>query len=762
LTGPAQASVPHQNILLQVAAPPCRWVPYASGQVAVNSRFDDDPTVLRGQVDVEDQFRAVVANVPGAVYRRDSTEPWTIRYISDHVEVLTGFPPSEFASDTVRSLASIIHPDDRIHVAAEIATTLTGEGSFHTEYRVIHTDGSTRWVSENGRLVPDKSGARSWIDGVILDITEQRRSEQARQRAESKLRQVVDHIPGIVYRSECREPWGIFFVSDHVESMLGYAPSDFLEGGTVTFGQLLHPDDADRINRGIEEVLESGTWYYLEYRLIHANGSIRSVAEHGRVIRDPKGAPVWLDGVIFDSTRQKLAEEARDRAEAELRHQALHDALTGLPNRTLVLDRADQMLLRCRRGDALPTAMFIDLDNFKAVNDSLGHLAGDELLRSVSDRLAGALRAGETIGRLGGDEFVILTEVGSNDPRPERIADRLLDVLTEPFVLPGHMEVPLTVSASIGIATGNRVSAQELLRDADIALYRAKEAGKHCHIEFEPQMRVDVIDRLGMEIDLRSALGGRQFFLVYQPVVDLVDGHICSVEALLRWQHPIRGVVGPTDFVPTLEQTGMIIPVGRWVLHEACRQVAEWSAQGHGIGVAVNVSGRQLEADSFVDEVREVLAMNRIDPALLTLEVTESTLMRDTDLIARRLRMLKELGLRIAIDDFGTGYSSLSYLRQFPVDTLKIDQSFVAALGDSTDSLAFISTFIDLGQLLGMETLVEGIETSDHLEALKTIQCGLGQGFWLSTPVSPSTIRTYLDDARSRSEGVEVGRAQLR
>ncbi len=728
----------------------------------MSSRSDGDPAVLRGQVHVEDQFRAVVANVPGAVYRRDATEPWTIRYISDYVEVLTGFPPSEFAGDTVRTLASIIHPDDRVHVAAEIATTLTGGGAFHTEYRVIHADGSTRWVSENGRLVPDASGARSWIDGVILDVTEQRSSEQARLRAESKLRQVVDHIPGIVYRSECREPWGIHFVSDHVESMLGYAPSDFLEGGRVTFGQLLHPDDADRINRGIEEALESGTSYYLEYRLIHANGSIRSVAEHGRVIRDPKGNPVWLDGVIFDSTRQKLAEEARDRAEAELRHQALHDALTGLPNRTLVLDRADQMLLRCRRGDALPTAMFIDLDNFKAVNDSLGHLAGDELLRSVSDRLASALRVGETIGRLGGDEFVILTEVGSDDPRPERIADRLLDVLTEPFVLPGHMEVPLTVSASIGIATGNRVSAQELLRDADIALYRAKEAGKHCHIEFEPQMRVDVIDRLGMEIDLRSALGGRQFFLVYQPVVDLVDGHICSVEALLRWQHPMRGVVGPTDFVPTLEQTGMIIPVGRWVLEEACRQVAEWSARGHGIGVAVNVSGRQLEADSFVGEVREVLAMSRIDPALLTLEVTESTLVRDTDLIARRLRLLKELGLRIAIDDFGTGYSSLSYLRQFPVDTLKIDQSFVAALGASEESLAFISTFIDLGQLLGMETLVEGIETSDHLEALQAIQCGLGQGYWLSTPVSPSTIQSYLDDARNRSEGVEADRVRLR
>jgi diguanylate cyclase (GGDEF)-like protein/PAS domain S-box-containing protein len=727
----------------------------------MNPRHDKDAASDAGHGTVEDQFRAVVANVPGAVYRRDCTEPWTIRYISDYVEVLTGFPPGEFAGDSVRSFTSLIHPDDKEHAAAQIAKALQGEGSFEIEYRVMHVDGSTRWVAERGRCIPDQAGAPTWIDGVILDMTEQKQAERARRRAETELRRVVDDIPGIVYRSECRDPWGIHFISDHVESMLGYAASDFLEGGTVSFGQLLHPDDCDLIDRTIEEVLERGTSYFLEYRLIHADGSIRSVSEHGRVVRDATGTPVWLDGVILDTTKQKLAEEARDRAEAELRHQALHDALTGLPNRTLVLDRAEQMLLRCRRGSAMPAAMFIDLDNFKAVNDGMGHQVGDELLGAVAHRLAGALRAGETIGRLGGDEFVILTEVGSDDPRPERIADRLLDVLAEPFELAGHFGAPLTISASIGIATGNRATAQELLRDADIALYRAKETGKHCHIAFEPQMRVDIIDRMDMEIDLRSALEKHEYFLAYQPVVDLVTGNISGVEALVRWRHPTRGVVGPTDFVPMLEQTGMIIPVGRWILGEACREAATWLAHGHRVEIAVNVSGRQLETEGFVDDVRAVLLASRIDPDLLTLEVTESTLMRDTELIASRLRTLKGLGVRIAIDDFGTGYSSLSYLRQFPIDTLKIDQSFVAALDDSPESLAFIRTFVELGQLLGIETLAEGIETRGHLEALQGAQCGKGQGFWLSTPVSGATIRSYLEGGSRHADGVEASREQL-
>ena len=704
----------------------------------------------------DDHLRSALSSIPGIVYRRACRPPWTMCLVSDYIEVVTGLPSQTFASDCGRAFASIVHPDDADRVATTIAGDLDRDGRFLVEYRIVHADGTARWVSESGRVVPDPSGSAAWIDGVILDTTEQKHAERARLRAESQLRSVVADIPGVVYRSECREPWTMHFVSDYVETLLGYPSSSFLDGGGMTFGQLLHPDDRGLIDDIMGDVLEHGTSYSVEYRLVHADGGVRRVTEHGRVVRDAHGDPKWLDGVILDTTEQKQAEDERDAAEARFRHQALHDGLTGLPNRTLVLDRAEQMLLRCRRGAALPTAMFIDLDDFKAVNDSLGHQAGDELLQAVATRISDALRAEETIGRLGGDEFVILTEIGSDDPRPERIADRLLEAMAEPFVLDGYLEVPLAVSASIGIATGNRPSAQELLRDADIALYRAKAQGKHCHIEFEPQMRIDVVDRLGLELDLRSALHRQEFFLAYQPILDLQDGHVCSVEALLRWRHPVRGVVGPTDFVPMLEQTGMIIPVGKWVLDEACREAALWLAKGYRTGVAVNVSVRQLETTGFVDDVCDALSTHSLDPGLLTLEVTESMLMLDTERVVARLARLKEAGVRIAIDDFGTGYSSLAYLQQFPVDTLKIDQSFVAALNDTAESLAFITTFIELGQILGLETLAEGIETTDHLEALQGIRCGQGQGFLISTPVAAPAIRSYLSGRRRPPTAVQA------
>jgi len=701
----------------------------------------------------DDHVSSVLSSIPGIVYRRECRAPWTMCFVSEYVEVVTGVAHGAFADDCGAAFDALVHPDDVHHVADTIAADLARDGRFLVEYRVLHADGTTRWVSETGRVVTDASGRPAWIDGVILDTTERKQAEWARLRAESQLRSVVADVPGVVYRSECREPWTMLFVSDYVETLAGHPPSAFLEGGGMDFAQLLHPDDRQLIDETMADVLAHGTSYSVDYRLIHADGEVRRVSEHGRVIRDSNGSPVWLDGIILDTTLQKQAEDERDLAEARLRHQALHDDLTGLPNRTLVLDRAEQMLLRCQRGSALPTAMFIDLDEFKGVNDSLGHQAGDELLQAVAARLSHALRAEETIGRFGGDEFVILTEVGSDDPRPERIADRLLEVLSDPFVLDRYLETPLRISASIGIATGNRASAQELLRDADIALYRAKAHGKHCHIEFEPQMRIDVVDRLGLEIDLRSALDRREFYLVYQPVLDLKDGHVCSVEALLRWRHPVRGIVGPTDFVPMLEQTGMIIPVGKWVLGEACREAAVWRDEGHNTGVAVNVSVRQLEAAGFVDDVRRALQESTLDPGLLTLEVTESTLMLDTDMVVERLGLLKEVGVRIAIDDFGTGYSSLAYLQQFPVDTLKIDQSFVAALNDSTESLAFITTFVELGQILGLDTLAEGIETTGHLETLQGINCGQGQGFLISDPVAAPGIRTYLlEAARDRPE----------
>ena len=433
----------------------------------------------------------------------------------------------------------------------------------------------------------------------------------------------------------------------------------------------------------------------------------------------------------------------------QLRHQALHDALTGLPNRVLALDRAEQMLARARRQQIPVAALYVDIDGFKHVNDTFGHAAGDELLRVLAMRLAGAIREGDTAARLGGDEFVILVEGSTLDAGPELVAERLLEVLRQPYDMNDQMGRQLSITASVGIALGERASADELLRDADVALYKAKAAGKSCYVLFKSSMHTAVQDRLTLEMDLAEALECRQLFLLYQPTFDLQSESVIGVEALIRWRHPTRGVILPIEFIPIAEDSGLIVPIGRWVLQEACNQAAIWHGHGHRIGMSVNVSGRQLDDDELIEDVRRALQESGLDPATLTLEITETTLMRDAEATAKRLVMLKGLGVRIAIDDFGTGYSSLAYLRQFPADALKIDRSFISGIAASKESAALIRTLVQLGKALDIETLAEGIEDQSQLEALQREHCDQGQGFLFSRPLDVDAIEKFLNAARS-------------
>ena len=450
-----------------------------------------------------------------------------------------------------------------------------------------------------------------------------------------------------------------------------------------------------------------------------------------------------LAGLV--SVRQFLGQRDLLGAQGQLRHQALHDGLTGLPNRLLVLDRAEQLLARTRRQHGPVAALFLDIDGFKHVNDTFGHAAGDTLLQVVAGRLSSVVREGDTVGRLGGDEFVVLLDPATLTVAPELVAERVLEVLGQPVELGGSGERPLSITASIGIASGFHETADDLLHDADIALYRAKEAGKDRYVLFEAGMQTGAEDRLLLEMDLRDAIAERQFFLVYQPTFDLQSETVTGVEALIRWRHPVRGVIAPDLFIPLAESSGLIVPIGRWVLNEACRQAAGWQRRGYPTGIAVNVSGRQLETDRFVDDVNEALTQSGLEPASLTLEITETTLMQDVDKAAARLVALKTLGVRIAIDDFGTGYSSLAYLRQFPVDALKIDRSFISGVAASTESAgALIHTLVQLGKTLGLNTLGEGIEDQAQLEQLQREQCDHGQGFLLARPLELDAIEQFL------------------
>jgi diguanylate cyclase (GGDEF)-like protein len=454
----------------------------------------------------------------------------------------------------------------------------------------------------------------------------------------------------------------------------------------------------------------------------------------------------------FDTERQRTDSELKQREE-ELSFLATHDPLTGLPNRTLILDRIEQMLARSRRSKTPVAALFVDLDNFKSINDTLGHGVGDELLRAVAARLEGVVRDIDALGRLGGDEFVVIAEDLSVAAGPELIAERLLNALGQPFKLGADKKTRVTVAASIGIAAvdgasadGGGASAEELLREADIAMYRAKWDGRNRYAVFETGMQDTLQDRMELEMDLREALDKDEFFLAYQPTFDLSDMRPTGVEALIRWRHPVRGVVQPNEFIPLLEETGLITEVGKWVLQEACSQGAKWRQAGYPIAMAVNVSARQLDSDKILADIESSLCDSSLDPAALTIEITETTLMRNVDETARRLAQIKQLGVRIAIDDFGTGYSSLAHLQRFQVDALKIDRSFITGLGQNQEGETLIHTLVQLGKALSIETFAEGIEKQHELSLLRDEHCDSGQGFLFARPLDVAATEAFLQN----------------
>jgi diguanylate cyclase (GGDEF)-like protein len=458
----------------------------------------------------------------------------------------------------------------------------------------------------------------------------------------------------------------------------------------------------------------------------------------------------------FEAERRRTDEELARRGE-ELAFLATHDPLTGLPNRTLILDRVEQMLARAARSQTPVAALFIDLDNFKGINDTLGHSVGDELLRAVAARLQGAIRSSDALGRLGGDEFVVISEELSLAAGPELIAERLLDALKLPFQLGDEQEIRITVTASIGVAAGELIPAEVLLRDADIAMYAAKWDGKNRYAVFQTDMQDTMQDRMELEMDLREALANKEFFLAYQPTLNLSDMSPNGVEALIRWRHPTRGVVQPEAFIPLLEETGLITEIGRWVLNEACCQGAAWRQAGYPISMAVNVSARQLDSDRLIADIEGALSDSGLDAKALTIEITETTLMRNAEETAHRLATIKGLGVRIAIDDFGTGYSSLAHLQRFPVDALKIDRSFISGLRHNDEGETLIRTLVQLGKALAIETLAEGIEGEQELSLLKDESCDSGQGFLFACPLDIAAMESFLQKWAETS-GVALAR----
>jgi len=522
----------------------------------------------------------------------------------------------------------------------------------------------------------------------------------------------------------------IQYQSPSIERVFGYQPADVVNR---PLNELIHEDDRAAMQALFDNMRgRPGATGRLDVRWLHHDGTWRQAE---MAIANLLGEPA-VKGLVIntrDITDRKTLEE-------QLSHQAFHDSLTGLANRALFKDRLQQSLARAARRQEKPAILFLDLDGFKSINDSLGHASGDELLALVASRLRPFVRTGDTMARLGGDEFAILLEDTEEVSASIRVAERIIDALKEPFAL---KQQEIFISASIGIASFSGDTPEELLRNADIAMYIAKSEGKGRYEVYQPAMHEAVVERLQLEADLKRAVERGEFFVVYQPLVSLDSLHPIGVEALIRWRHPERGVVLPMAFIPLAEKTGGIIAIGRWVLREACRQVHEWRQSHPELQLSVNLSGRQMRDPGLVSDVSRALQDTGLAADALTLEMTESVLMDDVEGALRILNDLKALGLHLAIDDFGTGYSSLSYLGKFPVDSLKIDRSFVSGPGAS-ENQALVGTIMEMAQSLKLEVVAEGIERQEQLTELQRLKCQVGQGYLFAKPLAAADMTMYL------------------
>jgi diguanylate cyclase (GGDEF)-like protein/PAS domain S-box-containing protein len=708
-------------------------------------------------------FRRLVEQLPVIVYTAELGENGRWRYVSPQVEEILGFSPEEFVRDP--SLwARLLHPDDRARaLEIEKEEHLGKRDAAPVEYRIHRRDGTTVWIHDEAVLEADEDGVPVW-HGVLYDVSQRKQTERELQRALSQQAVVARLGERALQNGDPEELMQT--ATELIAKVAGVHSACIWELGRD--GRRLH------LRAGLEEAvtgagrrvsasrdshvgaaLDSGTHAIVpdwEQETRHTMPPVLRVfgaASSLAVVIDGKNRPFGVldvhatephrfsakDVPFVQAAANVLADSIeRHSADQALRYRVLHDALTGLPNRLSFVDSLADTLGKAAVSGSPVGILFLDLDHFKLINDSLGHHAGDALLRAVAPRLRSHLRPGDIVARFGGDEFGILIDRLADEGEALAIADRVAAAFAQPFSLDG---VDHFVSASIGVAVSRGgekrpLNAELMIRDADAAMYRAKEGGRSRCVLFDAEMRASAMRRLEVERELRHALDRDELALYYQPVVNLRSGAIAGLEALVRWRHPERGLLDPSEFVPIAEDSGLIEPIGRWVQERACRQALQWHQlrpDSRPLDVAINLSARQLAQRDFAAGVEEIIARTGIDPVHLRLEITESVLVAESATAMASLRQLNELGVRLVLDDFGTGYSSLAYLNRFPFHALKIDRSFVEALGAEQEATAIVEAIIGMARALSLEAIAEGVESEVQLAELQRLGCDYAQGY---------------------------------
>ncbi|HEY8084457.1 MAG TPA: EAL domain-containing protein [Methylophilaceae bacterium] len=669
---------------------------------------------------------SLMDNLDGLVYCCLPDEHWTMVFVSSGCKQLTGFAPQDLLFNRVTSYENITHPDDRESVRDKIGDAIREHERFSIEYRILRADGSLCWVWERGVAIYDDQDIVVAIEGFIQDISPRKYQEQALSDAEIRYRSIFENAVEGIFQTSLSGQY--LDANPALARIYGHESVMDMMSDLVNIQTQLYVDPGRRDEfRTLMDM--HGKVQNFESQVYRKDGEMIWISENARTVKNDAGEILYYEGTVEDITERRTFE-------AQIQHQATHDSLTGLPNRYLLEDRLQQSINFAERYHTKLAVAFVDLDQFKHINDSLGHDAGDTLLLTVSERLTALLRDSDTVVRLGGDEFVILlTSIQKNDYVTQTMK-RVLDAISQPVMLNG-LEFRISCSIGISIYPEDGTQANVLLKNADTAMYKAKQSGRNNFQYFTHKLNAILQERMDIERKLRNATKREELLLYYQPKVDIADNKVNGAEALIRWVPEAGTMISPARFIPIAEETGLIEEIGDWVLNTACLQSHVFLKKfGRPILVSINISPRQFQRKGLAQHIADIITRTGADPEYIELEITESTLADDISTFITTLHELKAIGVKLAIDDFGTGYSSMTYLKDFPIDRLKIDQGFVYNLEQTPANSAILKAIVTLGHNLGLKVIAEGVETEFQRDFLRDIGCDELQGYLYSKPIA--------------------------
>lgn len=686
--------------------------------------------------DRQQMLNNLVDNLKGMVYCNIYDEHWTMLYISNGCAGLTGYTPEQLIHNQAISYEEVIAPEYRNFVRVEIAKAVEANTAFEIEYAIHHANGSLVWVSERGYPVYDEFGQVQALEGYIQDISDRKNVEASLKKAETRYRSIFENAIEGIFQSTLE---GQYLVANPaLASIYGYESSTALISALNNIQHQLYvlPTRRDEF---VKEITTKGKVHNFQSQIYRKDKSIIWISENARLVYDKDNRPIYYEGTVEDIT------ELKNHA-VEIEYQATHDNLTGLPNRYILNDRLQQSINFASRYHTKLAIVFVDLDQFKVINDSMGHSVGDQLLVSVSKRISNNVRDIDTVVRLGGDEFVILIPNVQTRQDIELSLSRLLNHMSAPLNI-NDFNFSVTCSMGISVYPDDGRDPDTLLKNADSAMFKAKHTGRNNFQFFTPELNEKLTDRFNLEYKLRRAIEHKEFVLHYQPKFNLSTGQISGAEALIRWQPSDYETIYPLTFIQIAEETGLIVKIGQWVLNTACKKAKQLeAATGKAIPIAINVSPKQFRQPNFVEIVQDALVLSDLKPELLALEITENIMIEDTPKFIETLQLLKKIGVKLSLDDFGTGYSSLSYLKDFPIDQLKVDRAFVHAIEQDANNMAILKAIIILGQSLGLGVVAEGVETKFQHDFLKSVGCDEVQGYFFSKPLPETQFDALITD----------------